>query len=405
MIFNCEVCKAYVRKTQRLFPFLSMTRFQRLSVFILLLVLFSGFPGIAQEKRPFIIRTLDWGYKIVQGDSASPYKKYYFAVPIIAYKPESRWVLGVSLAYIFRTLQGDGITRPSIIRANVSYSQEHQFAFRPYVEIFTKRNKFNFRGQYNYTDFAEYYWGIGSNTPAANKELYKFQMNKLNQKAAYMVLPKFYAGIQYAYEQMYNVRFEPGSQLELSGLRGSKGYYEAGPGVTMYYDDRDNVYAPIKGHIIELSNVFYHSLFGSGSNFVNFTFDARKYKQLWKENVLASQFFFNFNEGNIPFRMKGVLGSEMFMRGYYNGRYRDNHAMAFQTELRKTVWGPLGCVVFAGFGNVSNVVSGLLDNIKPNYGAGIRFKAIPREKMNMRLDYGFGSGDNRALYITLNEAF
>src|ERR1700754_4395317 len=109
------------------------------------LVLLMGFVCMhaSAQRKNFILRTMDWGYKIVQGDSAKPYKKYYFAVPIVAYRPESKWILGISLAHIFRTQQGDQITRPSIIRANVSYSQQHQFAFRPFLEIFSKMNRLN----------------------------------------------------------------------------------------------------------------------------------------------------------------------------------------------------------------------------------------------------------------------
>jgi hypothetical protein len=39
------------------------------------------------------------------------------------------------------------------------------------------------------------------------------------------------------------------------------------------------------------------------------------------------------------------------------------------------------------------------------YGIGVRMLAIPREKINMRLDYGRGINGIEGIYITLNEAF
>jgi hypothetical protein len=137
----------------------------------------------------------------------------------------------------------------------------------------------------------------------------------------------------------------------------------------------------------------------------NLTIDARKYIKLWKYNILALQAFGNFNEGNIPFKQLATIGSDAFMRGYYNGRFRDNHAMAFQAELRKQVWGPVSITAFGGFGNVANQSSLLFENVKPNYGAGLRVMAIRRDRVNIRIDYGRGENGIQGMYFTMNEAF
>lgn len=359
---------------------------------------------LKQTRKPFIIRTMDWGYRIIEGDSAHPRKHYIFPFPIVAYKPETRWVLGVSVTNIFRASK-DSTTRPSYVRLNVAYSQEKQFSVRPNIEYFTKGNKWNIRAMYGYTNFAENFWGIGKNVAASNKELYFFNQHKASFKVAYQAVPHLFVGAQYGFEQLYNVQSLKGGLFETSSLKGGKGYLVSGTGLTMYYDDRDHVYFPHNGQMIELSNLFYGKVFGSGYNFLNITLDARKYIHLWKENVLAVQGFVNINEGDIPFRMLGVIGSEVFMRGYYNGRFRDNHAMAFQAELRKTIWGPIGCVVFLGGGTVAHTKSDLFSGIKPNYGLGLRVKAIPRERVNVHVDYGFGTNGTGALYVGLNEAF
>ena len=38
--------------------------------------------SFAQQKN-FVMQTINWGYKIVQGDSAKPKKRYFFIVTII----------------------------------------------------------------------------------------------------------------------------------------------------------------------------------------------------------------------------------------------------------------------------------------------------------------------------------
>ncbi len=360
-------------------------------------------PSLSQKPN-FIQRSINYTYRIIEGDSAHPRKRLIVVLPIIAYKPETRWLFGASITQIFR-LANDSITRPSYIRLNISYSQNRQFSTLPMFDVFTKNNKWNIRGSYNYTNFGEFYYGIGYKTPQTNEEFYTFDMHDANVKVAYRFLPNLYAGIQYNFEQMYNVVQQPGGLLEQSKINGYDGYRASGLGLTLYYDSRDHVYFPHRGSLVEISNVFHERYLGSEYKFVNIMLDARTYIHLWKDNVLALQGTMNFNEGQIPFRMMGVMGSYTIMRGYYNGRYRDNHSMAFQAELRKTIWGPVGIVAFGGGGTVSGTELGLFNHIQPNYGVGLRLKAVPKERVNARIDLGMGSKGTRAVYITLNEAF
>ncbi len=355
-------------------------------------------------RKPFIPRTIDWSYRIIEGDSVHPRNHLIFPFPILAYKPETRWILGVSLTYIFKAAK-DSITRPSYIRTNIAYSQNQQFSAIPAFDYFSKANRWNLRGRYAYTTFGEDYYGIGKDAPVSNKEFYSFRMHKANLKAATLLIPRLYAGLQYNFEKMYNVETVAGGLMQTTQPSGYNGYTASGLGFTMYYDNRDHVYFPHRGFLVELSNVFYEKALGSQYNFTNVTLDARNYIHLWKDNVLALQGFINMNEGDIPFRMEGVIGNEMFMRGYYNGRYRDHYAMAFQAELRKTLWGPFGMVAFAGGGTVSNTRDGLFSGIKPNMGLGLRVKAIPSQRLNVRFDYGWGADGNTAAYITMHEAF
>lgn len=373
-------------------------------IVLLFCIVLCSATAFAQQKN-FVLRTIDWGYKIVQGDSAHPKKKYFFAVPILAYKPETRWTVGVSLAHFFRAVPNDSLTRPSLVRLNLTYTQNQQSSIRPFIDIFTKENKYNFKGVYLFTDFAEYYWGLGIHSPQAGKELYHFQQQKANLKITRQVMQGFYAGVQGTMDFVHTVRFEPGSRLEVSGLKGAKGYYSAGLGPVLFFDNRDNIYFPSKGHFTEVSATFFNKAFGSSSTFDNVMVDARKYITLWGKDVLALQAFGNFNFGKVPFRMLGTIGSDTYMRGYYNGRYRDQHAAAIQAEFRKEIWGPVGMVVFGGMGTVAPTADGLTSNLKPTYGAGLRIKAIPREKINIRFDYARGAGSLNAFYITLNEAF
>lgn len=349
---------------------------------------------------------MDWGYKLVQGDSAHPRKRYFFVVPIFSYKPETRWQVGLSFSHYFRAKnQSDSTTRPSVVRLNTSYTQNNQFSIRPMFEVFTTGNRFSIRGQLQFTQFAENYWGIGNQSAEANKEHYSFSQYKANLKVSRLIRKKIYAGLLINFEELYNLKYQEGSYMPVSGVNGIRGYHSLGIGPVLTYDSRNHVYFPTKGHFIDLSAAWYNRNLGSSSNFQNFTLDARTYWGLWNDNVLAAQCYATFNSSGVPYRLMGALGSDSYMRGYYQGRYRDLHALTIQAEFRKQVWGPVGLVVFGGAGNVASSLNQLHYYVKPMYGAGLRVKAIPREKVNMRVDYALGEKGTSAFYITINEAF
>ena len=93
------------------------------------------------------------------------------------------------------------------------------------------------------------------------------------------------------------------------------------------------------------------------------------------------------------------------MRGYYLGRYRDQHAAALQAEYRTYVWKRFGFVAFVGFGDVAKKLNRFaLKDFKTSVGFGLRFAIDPKEKINFRFDIAFGH-DSSAFYITATEAF
>ena len=99
------------------------------------------------------------------------------------------------------------------------------------------------------------------------------------------------------------------------------------------------------------------------------------------------------------------MGGDMIMRGYYQGSYRDKNLLAFQAEYRLQLLKRWGIVGFAGAGGISDAINHFnLDTIKPSYGGGLRFKINRKENVNVRVDYGFGKGQQN-VYFFIAEAF
>jgi hypothetical protein len=100
-----------------------------------------------------------------------------------------------------------------------------------------------------------------------------------------------------------------------------------------------------------------------------------------------------------------LLGGGKRMRGYYEGRYRDQNVGLLQSELRLDVYKRLGAVVFGSVGVLGSDESLLrLHEPKGAYGAGLRFSLTKRDRLNLRVDYGLAR-QSSGFYLTVGEAF
>ena len=78
---------------------------------------------------------------------------------------------------------------------------------------------------------------------------------------------------------------------------------------------------------------------------------------------------------------------------------------ATQVEYRFPVKGRLGMVAFTGVGDVFDKTADLeLDKLKYTIGTGLRFALNPEEKINIRVDAGYGS-EGINFFVVLGEAF
>jgi hemolysin activation/secretion protein len=147
----------------------------------------------------------------------------------------------------------------------------------------------------------------------------------------------------------------------------------------------------------------FQPFMGSNFTFDQYEVDFRRYIRLKDSQVLALQSWWSFTTGNPPFQHVSLIGGSDLMRGYFEGRYRDNLAMAQQAEYRFQVYRNFGMVVFGSAGQVADRFSGYSFN-RLRYGGGIGFRyRLNPQGLNIRLDLAYG--DQRAFYFGLNEVF
>jgi len=342
------------------------------------------------------------------GVESPEYKNTFIVLPAVGYTPNTSWFFGTSGNYLFKLRGSDSTTRTSNINPFLIYTLEKQLIIQCDYTIFLKNEEYIFSGDAAYLNFPQFYYGIGNNTLDVNKEKFSYNVFFIKQILSKKITTDLFGKIGYDYYNIFKVERKENGLLDLIERPAA---YDGGvaSGITlgMGYDSRNNVLNSSKGVFLNFKSTFYPKMLGSGFVFQTYVLDARKYLKLFKnrEDVLAFHGYGLFNFGDIPFALMAKLGGEVIMRGYYKGRYRDNHLLAFQAEYRLHVWKRIGVVGFAGFGDVAHNINKFnVNDIKYSYGMGLRIKLIKKEDLNLRIDYGITpiSGN---FYISIAEAF
>lgn len=326
-------------------------------------------------------------------------------LPLVTYSPETSFGFGLSGQYLFR-FPKDSMNNLSVVGATFLYTLEKQIIVNPNWEFFFKENKWRVSGAFVYQKFPENFWGIGNDTRESDEEKFTAQYLMLRNRATRQVVKNLHVGFQYRFEYAFNMEVDSGGALASGTVPGSEGYRASGAGVAAVYDSRDNNMFPFKGWFVVFSNHFYPTWLGSDRRFANFKIDARKYFNPFTSNVIAVQGLFNFHAEEPPFKMQALLGGIETMRGYYMGRYRDNHLLAAQVEWRFPIWWRFIGVGFYGVGDVTHNFHDLsFRGLKHSIGGGLRFTLDAKERINVRFDAAFGFEGSRGFYFQIGEAF
>jgi outer membrane protein assembly factor BamA len=170
-------------------------------------------------------------------------------------------------------------------------------------------------------------------------------------------------------------------------------------------DTRDNIINPYKGRYAEFSSYFFLPQLKSTFSFQTINATYQQYWQIRPKHILALQAKGRFTFGSVPFLDLSTLGNDDILRGYPKNRFRDRHFMATQVEYRFPLWWRFGAVAFAGVGDVFGPSSDLnFQNLKYSVGTGLRFVVDPAERLNIRLDYGYGT-EGGYFYFVVGESF
>ena len=326
-------------------------------------------------------------------------------LPVVYYTPETKWAFGGGGLYYFRLTKDPTVFRPSNIAFFGVYTQRKQVDVEMNPDLYLKHG-FHIQTSLQYSDFPDQFYGIGNATSEDMEEPFTSRFWKLSIQGLKQVGGPYNVGFQYIFDDTKLKEVADGGMLDSGTVTGGSGGTVSGLGYFMTYDSRDSIFYPTSGSFHQLAAMAFGRAIGSDFTFDRFSLDLRKYVRFSYARSLALQTSFLFQSGDPPFWRMGLLGGSADMRGYYLGRYRDKNMITLQAEYRWVpVWWRLGLVAFAGLGDVAATLGGFdLGNFKLAYGLGLRFVIDPKQRLHLRLDFGFGQGTS-GVYFTAGEAF
>jgi len=346
--------------------------------------------------------------KAVEKDS-SLYLSKLVAAPVVSYSPETNFGFGVGAKYLFKFKGSGEETRTSNMPATIQYTLNNQFILYSGFEVFTNQEKWVIAGNILFQNYPRLFYGIGRDSPIDAEEEYNYYqitVEPIFLKQAF--LRYLFVGAGVRYNHIFNVETDGEASLTENRPIGFDGSTSVGAEFAVLYDSRNNILNANQGWYLEFTHGFYGEVLGGTNQFQLTRFDLRHYLKLFERNddVLGFQFIGQFTHGDTPFSELALLGSDTILRGYREGRYVDQNILAAQVEYRKTFKNSrLGMVVFAGGGDVfGNAKELKFNNIRPNVGVGLRYMLDKKERLNIRMDWGFGDSSNN-LYLDIAEAF
>lgn len=318
------------------------------------------------------------------------------------YASDTKFGLGLVAAGLYRTDPNDSILPPS----NVSlYGDVSSVGF---YMLGVRGNHIAPKGRYRidyhlyFYSFPADFWGIGyeMGDNDANKSDMKRWQAQAEVSFLFRVADNFYIGPMASYDYVIGKHIERPELLQ--GM--DQHTWNVGAGVSLVYDNRDNLTNPHRGIYLNINQMFRPGFMGNDYAFSTTAFRFDAYQRLGKGTVLAEDIGANLNFGNPSWGMMAELGGTHSMRGYYEGRYRDKHSLEATVELRQHVWKRNGIVVWVGAGTIFPKFSALHSKqILPNAGVGYRWEF--KKNVNVRLDYGFGKSGQSGFLFNINEAF
>ena len=336
----------------------------------------------------------------------SAFKTKIFPVPTLGSAPETGFYFGAVALFDF-VPRNDTLPRHSVAKTELSYTLKKQFIVALDWTLTNRKRNWILQGDNSWLRFPELFWGIGGNTPSGNGVLYDAYRLELANGLYRKIGNSWYLGVCQQFQQIKLRSFNEFSEKTAPIYSQLDEGYSSGLGLGLLFDSRTNLLnpKPKEGYIL-LQTMGFGKVLGSDYAFALVDLDMRYYQKMSSKSLMAYQIFGQMRTPDAPYRMLGLLGGPMILRGYYQGRFRDNQLIATQFEYRWRFHKWFGLTAFGAAGNVFNFdfpeKSG---GLKSAAGLGFRILVDPQENSFMRFDFALTRQQDFGFYVSFGEAF
>ena len=336
-------------------------------------------------------------------------------VPTAGYTLSTGFTIGASSITTFFT-DAKHLGNESVINLQAFYDSHDQRTFYVQSNIWSDGDQWKFVTDLRYNQYPDVTYGLGNLTTASNADNIDFNYIRFYQTFYKKIRKNLYAGGGFSLDYHYNIT-EPDrdpttlTSFDRYGETSKSG--SAGYNLSALYDSRTNPVNPLRGFYANL--VYRQNIkeLGSDSRWSSVQIDLRKYIKLssHSNNVLA---FWSYTwlvlNGRPPYLDLPSVGNDTYNntgRGYAIDRFRGRNMVYLEGEYRFGITknGLIGGVIFANVESFSRTVTTKIKNVIPAAGPGIRIKINKHANTNLGIDYGFGTGGSRGLFVNLGEVF
>ena len=265
-----------------------------------------------------------------------------------------------------------------------------------------KDDLYRFRIMIGTGEFNLDYFGVGDNPDLAENPIEYNITSDILFSQLLRRLPgtkDWYMGIRYLLTDS-NVTFDLDTLIP--GLPPiSDDMTTSGLGIMATYDSRDDNYYPTEGINFEFIWMRDSETWGSDFDFNKLDTRYNTYLPLTPKDTLALRAAFARADEETPF----YLLPSLKMRGFPNGRYKNENSLSGHAEWRRKFHPRWGFILFYEIGSTAASTSDLFQDEKiSSYGGGIRWQVTKDKSLNLGIDVGF-SDDESAVYVQVGEKF
>ncbi len=368
--------------------------------------------------------------KDIHNDKRSPISY----LPNINYNPSIGFQVGIKA--VGGVYLGDKKnTSMSVFATAANYTTRGIMVGYLFNDMYTKENKWNFKGSLFIAKFVglDYGMGIGNvipstdpdviimNNPERTRYVNEYTLYGFNERVYKKVLPGMFVGAGVYFDLKRNIKTlttidNPPNEI-YSNWNGfdAKNNNSNGLMFNVQYMTRDNPNSAYKGIYTDVVLRANQEWMGSSQNALQLLTDYRQYFPLSKQrpnHVLAFWYYGSYNlSGRLPYLDLPGTGKDPYARtgrGYTNGYFKGNSYVYTELEYRFPILKNqfLSGVVFGNLQTVNDQMgTKLFKYWQPAGGGGLRILFNKLTRTNLCIDYAVGKFGQKGLFLGLNEAF